>query len=255
MHTMRDFGKRMECFAMRVITLDCAADIGRAAGEAFVQTVLRKPNAVLGLATGATPLPTYAYMADACKAGKVSFKDVSTFNLDEYCDLPKTHKNSYYSFMFENLFSKIDVDPDNVHFLNGNAPDDRAESARYAAEIEAAGGIDIQFLGIGRNGHIAFNEPSDRFTNDAFKVQLTDSTIEANSIYFDDVPMPHYAMTMGIGSIMRARKIILVATGKSKAEAVRAMVCGEIDPHCPASILKAHPDCTVYLDPDAASLL
>ena len=240
---------------MKVITFASAAEIGRAAGEVFVQTVIEKPNAVLGLATGATPLPTYAYMAQAYKAGKVSFRDVSTFNLDEYCDLPRTHKNSYYSFMFENLFSKIDVSPDNVHFLDGNAPDAAQESARYAAEIEAAGGIDIQFLGIGRNGHIAFNEPSDRFTNNAFKVKLTESTIEANSIYFDDVPMPRYAMTMGIGSVMRARKIILVATGKSKAEAVRAMIHGEIDPHCPASILKAHPDCTVMLDTDAASLL
>lgn len=240
---------------MRVLTFESAAQIGSVAGEVFVQTVLRKPNAVLGLATGATPLPTYAYMAQACKSGKVSFRDVSTFNLDEYCDLPKTHKNSYYSFMFENLFSKIDVQPENVHFLNGNAPDAAAESARYAAEIEAAGGIDVQFLGIGRNGHIAFNEPSDCFTNDAFKVQLTESTIEANSVYFDDVPMPRYAMTMGIGSIMRARKIVLVATGKSKAQAVRAMIKGDIDPHCPATILKAHPDCTVLLDADAASLL
>lgn len=240
---------------MRVITMDSAAGIGRAAGEAFVQTVVQKPNAVLGLATGATPLPTYAYMAEACKAGKVSFKDVTTFNLDEYCDLPKSHKNSYYSFMFENLFSQIDVDPANVHFLDGNSPDAEAESVRYAAEIEAAGGVDIQFLGIGRNGHIAFNEPSDRFTNNAYKVKLTESTIEANSIYFDDVSMPHYAMTMGIGSVMRARKIILVATGKAKAEAVRAMIRGDIDPHCPASILQAHPDCTVYLDADAASLL
>ena len=240
---------------MKVQKFESAAQIGSAAGEMFVQAVLQKPDAVLGLATGATPLPTYAYMIEAYTGGKVSFKDVSTFNLDEYCDLPKTHKNSYYSFMFENLFSKIDINPDNVHFLNGNAPDAEAESARYTAEIEQAGGIDIQFLGIGRNGHIAFNEPSDRFTNNAFKIKLTESTIEANSIYFDDVPMPRYAMTMGIGSVMRARKIVLVATGKSKAEAVRAMILGDIDPHCPATILKAHPDCTVLLDADAASLL
>ena len=240
---------------MKVITMKTAAEIGAAAGSMFVQTVQNKENAVLGLATGATPLPTYDYMAQACTRGDVSFKNVSTFNLDEYCDLPQSHKNSYYTFMSENLFSRIDVDMRNVHFLNGNAPDAEAESRRYAAEIEAAGGIDIQFLGIGRNGHIAFNEPSDKFTNDAFKVHLTESTIEANSIYFDDVPMPHYAMTMGIGSIMRAKKIVLVATGKSKAEAVRAMICGDIDPHCPASILKAHPDCTIFLDEDAASLL
>ena len=251
----RNRTKENGVFFMRVFTFDSAAQIGSAAGEVFVQTVLEKPNAVLGLATGATPLPTYAYMADAYKTGRVSYKDVSTFNLDEYCDLPKTHKNSYFSFMHENLFSKIDVQAQNVHFLDGNAPDADAESARYAAEIEAVGGIDVQFLGIGRNGHIAFNEPSDRFTNDAYRVQLTESTIEANSVYFDDVPMPHYAMTMGVGSIMRARKIVLVATGASKAEAVRSMIRGDIDPHCPASILKAHPDCTVFLDAAAAALL
>ena len=240
---------------MKVATYTSAAEIGKAAGALFVQTVLDKPDAVLGLATGATPLPTYTYMADAYAAGEVSFKQVRTFNLDEYCDLPKTHKNSYYTFMHENLFSKLDVPVENIHFLNGNAPDADAESARYAALIEECGGIDIQFLGIGRNGHIAFNEPSDRFTNDAFKVKLTDSTIEANSIYFDDIPMPHFAMTMGVGSIMRAKKIVLVATGKAKAEAVRMMIKGEIDPHCPASILKAHPDCVIMLDEDAASLL
>ena len=240
---------------MKVCIYKTAQEIGEAAGQLFVETVQKKPNAVLGLATGATPLPTYAYMAEACAAGKVSFRDVQTFNLDEYCDLPKTHKNSYFTFMHENLFSKIDLKEENVHFLDGNAPDAQSESARYAAEIEQAGGIDIQFLGIGRNGHIAFNEPSDRFTNDAFKVKLTDSTIEANSIYFDDIPMPHYAMTMGIGSIMRARKIVLVATGEAKAEAIRTMICGEIDPHCPASILKAHPDCVILLDESAASLL
>lgn len=240
---------------MKVQMLGSAEEIGRVAGELFVQTVLNKPNAVLGLATGATPLPTYAYMAQAYRDGKVSFKDVSTFNLDEYCDLPKTHKNSYFTFMTDNLFSKIDVDPKNVHFLDGNASDAAAESARYAAEIESLGGVDIQFLGIGRNGHIAFNEPTDHFTNDAFRIRLTESTIEANSVYFDDVPMPKYAMTMGVGSIMRARKIVLVATGKSKAQAVFSMIRGEIDPHCPASILKAHPDCTVLLDADAASLL
>ncbi|MGN0635180.1 MAG: glucosamine-6-phosphate deaminase [Acutalibacteraceae bacterium] len=240
---------------MKVLTFKTVEEIGAAAGKMFVDVVKANDKAVLGLATGATPVPTYDYMAQACRKGEVSFKNVTTFNLDEYCDLPKEHKNSYYTFMFENLFSKIDVDPANVNFLNGNAPDAQAESDRYAEAIEAAGGIDIQFLGIGRNGHIAFNEPADKFTNNAFKVHLTQSTIEANSIYFDDIPMPHYAMTMGIGSIMRAKKIVLVATGKAKAEAVRTMLSGDINPHCPASILQAHPDCTVILDEDAASLL
>lgn len=184
----------------------------------------------------------------------MSFKDVKTFNLDEYCDLPKAHPNSFYSFMEENLFSKVDIAPENINFLDGNT-EPVAESARYARAIKAAGGIDIQLLGIGRNGHIGFNEPAGEFTDEAFKVRLTDSTIAANSKYFTDIAMPHYAITMGIGSIMRARKIILIATGDSKAEAIKATVEGEVTPHCPASILQKHDDVTLFLDEAAASLL
>ena len=231
------------------------AEIGKAAGQLFCDTVKANPSCVLGLATGATPVPTYNYMVEEYKAGNVSFKDVSTFNLDEYCDLPKEHKNSYYSFMFENLFSKIDINADNVNFLDGNTSDPEAESARYAAAIAAKGGIDVQLLGIGRNGHIAFNEPSDAFTGESFKIALTQSTIDANSIYFDDIPMPRYAMTMGIGSIMKAKKIVLIATGASKAEAVKGMIKGEVTPRLPASILQQHEDVVIFLDEAAASLL
>ena len=231
------------------------AEIGEAVGKLYCDFINANPDCVLGFATGATPVPTYNYIVEQYNAGKVSFKDVKTFNLDEYCDLPKTHKNSYYTFMLENLFSKVDVNLDNVGFLDGNAADPEAESARYAADIASKGGIDIQLLGIGRNGHIAFNEPSDEFSGESHKVKLTDSTIEANSIYFDDIPMPHYAMTMGIGSIMKAKKIILIATGDKKAEAVRDMVKGEVTPHCPASILQQHGDAIIFLDDAAASLL
>ncbi len=231
------------------------AEIGAAVGQLFCDFVNEKPGCVLGFATGATPVPTYNYIVEQYNAGKVSFKDVKTFNLDEYCDLPKTHKNSYYTFMLENLFSRVDVNLDNVGFLDGNAADAAAESARYAADIESKGGLDIQLLGIGRNGHIAFNEPSDEFTGESHKIKLTDSTIEANSIYFDDIPMPRYAMTMGIGSIMKAKKIVLIATGASKAEAVKAMVKGEVTPQCPASILQQHEDAVIFLDEAAASLL
>ena len=157
--------------------------------------------------------------------------------------------------MNENLFSKLDISLDNVGFLDGNAPDPEAESARYAADIASKGGIDIQLLGIGRNGHIAFNEPSDEFTGESHKIKLTDSTIEANSIYFDDIPMPRYAMTMGIGSIMKSKKIVLIATGASKAEAVKAMINGPVTPQCPASILQQHADAVIFLDEAAASLL
>ena len=237
---------------VRVFRTD--AEIGKTAADIICGCVRENPSCVLGLATGASPLPTYAAMISEYEAGRVSFKDVKTFNLDEYCDLPRDHKNSYYSFMVENLFSKTDIDMANVGFLDGNAPE-KEESERYAAAIRAAGGIDIQILGIGRNGHIAFNEPSDEFTDEAWKVKLTDSTIEANSIYFDDIPMPRYAMTMGIGSIMRAKKIILIATGTSKAQAVKDMINGEITPRCPASVLQRHADALILLDEAAAALL
>lgn len=229
-------------------------EIGKAVGELYCEFINSKPNCVLGFATGATPVPTYQYIVEQYKAGKVSFADVSTFNLDEYCDLPKTHKNSYYTFMHENLFSLVDVKEENIDFLDGNA-DPEQESKRYSEAIAAKGGIDIQLLGIGRNGHIAFNEPSDEFTGESFKVSLTQSTIDANSIYFDDVPMPHYAMTMGIGSIMRSKKIILIATGDKKAQAVKDMVKGPVTPQCPASILQEHPDTVIFLDEAAASLI
>ena len=234
---------------------DNAEQIGAAVANMIVEQVNEKPNSVLGFATGASPIPTYNHLVKAYNNDKVSFKDITTFNLDEYCDLPKEHKNSYYSFMFENLFSKLDINADNVNFLDGNTTDPEAESARYAAAIAAKGGIDIQLLGIGRNGHIAFNEPADEFTGESFKIALTQSTIDANSIYFDDIPMPRYAMTMGIGSIMKAKKIVLIATGASKAEAVKAMVTGPVTPHCPASILQQHEDAIIFLDEAAASLL
>ncbi len=229
-------------------------EIGAAAGKMFCDFVNSKPDAVLGFATGSTPVPTYNYMARQCKDGKVSFANVSTFNLDEYCDLPKEHKNSFYMFMYDNLFSKVDLKAENIDFLDGNT-DEKAESARYTAAIEAKGGIDIQLLGIGRNGHIAFNEPADEFSGEAYKIKLTESTIEANSIYFDDIAMPRYAMTMGIGSIMKARKIIFIATGKMKAQAVYDMINGPVTPKCPASILQQHSDVTVFLDEAAAALL
>ena len=240
---------------MEIRILKNEQEIAQAAGKLFCDTVNAKNNCVLGLATGATPVPTYNYMISEYEAGNVSFKDVTTFNLDEYCDLPKEHKNSYYSFMFENLFSKTDINPENVNFLDGNTDDPEAESARYAAAIASKGGIDVQLLGIGRNGHIAFNEPADEFTGESFKIALTQSTIDANSIYFDDIPMPRYAMTMGIGSIMKAKKIVLIATGASKAEAVKGMIKGEVTPQLPASILQQHQDVVIFLDEAAASLL
>ncbi len=232
-----------------------ADEIGCAAAQLYKELIDSNPSAVLGLATGATPVPTYKKLIELYKNGEISFKDVTTFNLDEYCDLDKHDKNSYYTFMHENLFNYIDIKEENVNFLDGNAKDCDAESKRYAEAIKAAGGIDLQLLGIGTNGHIAFNEPADRFTDEAFKVTLTQSTINSNQKYFGDVPMPRYAMTMGIGSIMRSKKILLIATGESKAKAIKAMVSGEITPQIPCSILNEHKDVVIMLDKAAASLI
>ena len=246
---------------MKVIVLPDKEAIGQAVGDHICDLVSQKPDAVLGLATGASPVPAYQRMIARHRAGEASFRSAATFNLDEYCGLPEEHENSYRTFMREQLFSHIDILPGNTHFLDGNCADERAESERFSKAIEAAGGIDLQLLGIGRNGHIGFNEPGDAFTGVAYKTALTQSTIEANSPYFetapsgDVIPMPRYAMTMGIGQILQARRIVLIATGASKAEAVKAMIEGEITPQCPASALQNHPDVTIYLDPAAASLL
>lgn len=232
-----------------------AEEIGCAAAQLYKELINGNPSAVLGLATGATPVPTYKKLIELYKNGEISFKDVTTFNLDEYCNLDKHDKNSYYTFMHENLFNYIDIKEENVNFLDGNAEDCDAESKRYAEAIRAAGGIDLQLLGIGTNGHIAFNEPADKFTDEAFKVTLTQSTINSNQKYFGDVPMPRYAMTMGIGSIMRSKKILLIATGERKAKAIKAMVSGEITPQIPCSILNEHKDVVIMLDKAAASLI
>lgn len=227
---------------------DCAADL-------FQEVLANKPDAVLGLATGASPEKTYGELIRRYKAGELSFAKAKSFNLDEYCDLPKNDKNSYYTFMMEKLFDHVDIDKENVHVPDGNAPDPDAYAASYDEAIKAAGGIDIQLLGIGVNGHIGFNEPADAFSEGTHKVRLTDSTLQANSRYFTDSAMPHYALTMGVGSIMAAKKIVLIATGSAKAEAIYKTVKGEVTPRCPASILQKHPDAVLLLDREAASRL
>ena len=240
---------------MKVIVLKTPEEIAKEVAKIFTDEVKANPTCVLGLATGATPIPTYQEIIKTHKAEGVSFKGVRTYNLDEYCNLPKNDKNSYYTFMHEQLFNGLDILEENVHFLDGNAEDADAECKRYDAEIVAAGGIDIQLLGIGNNAHIGFNEPADEFTDGSFRVKLTDSTINANKIYFDENPMPGYALTMGVNQIMAAKKIILIATGPKKAEAIKNTVQGKVTPQVPASILQNHDDVIIFLDEAAASLL
>lgn len=240
---------------MEVRIFNTPDEIATACADIFCELISDKPSCVLGLATGASPVKTYNELIRRYNNREISFKDIKTFNLDEYCNLPRDDKNSYYTFMHENLFNSVDIKEENVHILDGNAENAQAEAEAFDKAIEEAGGIDIQLLGIGTNGHIGFNEPSEAFSDGTFKVKLTDSTIASNSIYFENDSMPRYALTMGINSIMKAKKIVLIATGSSKAEAIKATINGEVTPLCPASVLQNHPDAVLLIDKAAAELL
>lgn len=240
---------------MKVIVMKDAAQIADAVSKIIADTIKAKPDCVLGLATGATPVPTYNALVDMYKNGEISFKDVKTFNLDEYCDLPRDDVNSYYTFMHENLFNKTDIKEENTHVIDGNSADVEKTCKEFDEMIDNAGGVDVQILGIGNNAHIGFNEPADDFTEGTFKVALTESTINANKIYFTESEMPRYALTMGIGQIMKAKKIILIATGPKKAEAIKNTVEGGVTAQVPASILQKHDDAIIFVDEAAGSLL
>lgn len=217
--------------------------------------VLIKKDSVLGFATGSSPVEIYKYLIQYFKEGLVTFKNVTAFNLDEYIGIEKTHKNSYAYFMKDNLFSHIDIDINKCNIENSLAENLEAECDNYEEMIDNAGGIDLQILGIGTNGHIGFNEPSDKISSKTHVVELTQSTIDSNSKYFSDIQMPTKAITMGIATIMKAKKIILIASGKEKAKALYDSVHGEITPNVPASILRLHPDVTLYVDEEAGKLL
>lgn len=241
---------------MNVLTFDTEEQIGIAAGNYMCGQVLQKPDSVLGLATGSTPLKPYGQMIDLYKKGVVDFSKVTTFNLDEYVNLDVKDKNSYHSFMHENLFDHINIPEENINFLNGNASDPEKECKEYENKIKKAGGIGIQLLGIGSNGHIAFNEPSDCFQRWSHVVDLKESTVKDNSRFFKSIEeVPTQAVTMGIGSIMQAKKILIIAIGENKAKAIKQLINGNVTPQCPASVLQFHTDVTLMLDRGAASLL
>ena len=222
--------------------------------EEFIKVVNEKPNCVLGLATGTSPLQVYANLVKANKEGRVSFKNVATFNLDEYIGLEGTHNQSYRYFMNDNLFNHIDIDKERTHVLKGTG-DYLAYANQYDDEIAKFGGIDLQILGIGSDGHIAFNEPGTPFDSLTHVAELAESTIVDNSRLFNDVSeVPTKAVTMGLKSIMNARKIVLIATGKNKAQAIYNLLKGPMTEEVPCSILQKHPDCTIYVDEDAYSL-
>ncbi len=241
---------------MNVLIYNTEEQIGIAAGNYMCGQVLQKPNSVLGLATGSTPLKPYSQMIELYKKGVVDFSKVTTFNLDEYVNLDVNDKNSYHSFMHENLFNHINIPAENINFLDGNAKDPEEECRRYEEKIKAAGGIDIQLLGIGSNGHIAFNEPADCFQRWSHVVTLKESTVKDNSRFFKSIDeVPTQALTMGIGSIMQAKKILIIAIGENKAKAIKQLIDGNVTPMCPASVLQFHTDVTLMLDKAAASLI
>jgi len=228
-------------------------EIAEKAAQHYVELLKKKPNAVLGGATGSSPLGLYAELARLNKAGVITFKDVTTFNLDEYVGLDGSHDQSYRYFMNENLFNNIDIDKAKTHVPDGI----NLENIKtYDAQIAAAGGIDLQVLGIGVDGHIAFNEPGTPWDSLTHVVELEENTREVNSRFFKSIDeVPTKAVTMGIKSIMQAREIILIAIGENKADVVNKMINGPIDTQVAASILQLHPNVTIYLDPAAASKL
>ena len=228
--------------------------MSRRAANIIAAEVIRKPDCVLGLATGSTPVGTYKELIAMYKAGDVSFKEVCSVNLDEYKGLAPTHDQSYRYFMQDNLFNHVDIDPANTNVPNGLAEDAEAECAAYDKLVESLGYADLQLLGIGNNGHIGFNEPDSSFTKATHVVDLTESTISANARFFESAnEVPRQALTMGIGCIMAARRILLVANGAGKAEALYNTVCGPITPECPATILQLHSDVVIVADEAALS--
>ncbi len=231
---------------MRFITAKSYDELSRITADLISAQVILKPNCVLGLATGSSPLGTYEKLVEANKNGVVDFSDVTSVNLDEYVGLSADNDQSYRYFMNTNLFSKVNIPLENTHVPSGTATDCEAECARYDALIESLGGIDLQLLGIGLDGHIGFNEPDEFFTKETHVVTLDESTIEANARFFaspDDVPRS--ALTMGVYAIMQAKKVVLIANGKNKKDIIEKAFYGPITPHVPASILQLHPDCTV----------
>lgn len=241
---------------MHLIICESQAAQAKACAAIIAAQVLQKPSSVLGLATGDTPKAIYRELIALRQGGVLDFSQVRSFNLDEYVGLAPTHPQSYCFFMWEQFFASMGMRPEQVRVPSGIAADLEAECQQYEKDIAAAGGIDLQLLGLGHDGHIAFNEPGESFEKCTHVAALTEQTIQANSRNFGpDETVPQTALSMGIGSIMRARRIVLSAYGKAKAEIVAKAFLGPVTPWVPASILQFHPDCTIVLDAEAASAL
>lgn len=241
---------------MRIIRTKDAQDASRKTANIISAQVILKPDSVLGLATGSSPLGTYRQLIKWHQKGDLDFSGVRTVNLDEYVGMGPEDAQSYVHFMRSNFFDHINIDPNNTHLPNGLDPDADGQCARYDSIIRGLGGVDLQLLGIGHNGHIGFNEPSEVFAKGTHCVELTQNTIDANARFFDRADqVPRRAYTMGILDIMRAKRVVMIATGEGKAKILREAFFGPVTPRVPASILQLHPDFTLVADEAALSCM
>ncbi|MBU3133442.1 glucosamine-6-phosphate deaminase [Clostridium gasigenes] len=241
---------------MRLIITKNYEELSKVAANELASIVKEKPNAVLGLATGGSPIGMYKELIKMNKEGKIDFSDITTVNLDEYVGLSGDHDQSYRYFMNANLFNHININKNKTFVPNGLAENIEEECRLYDAKIQALGGTDVQLLGVGNNGHIAFNEPDANLVAGTHLTSLTENTIESNARFFDSkAEVPTTALTMGLGEIMKSKRIIVIASGEGKAEAVKAMLNGKISTDMPASMLQMHRDVIVIIDEAAAELL
>jgi glucosamine-6-phosphate deaminase len=238
---------------MEVVILKDPQAASQAAGDLVASLIRNKPAAVLGLATGSTPVGLYRELVARHKAGEIDFSKVSTFNLDEYAGLQPEHDQSYYRFMQENLFFHINIPARQTHIPDGLADDIPAHCEQYERDIKAAGGVDLQILGIGANGHVGFNEPTSSLVSRTRIKSLTKHTIDENARFFGGPEeVPRHVITMGVGTIMESRQVLMLAFGEKKARAVADMIEGPLASYVPASMLQMHPKTTVFLDEEAA---
>ncbi len=241
---------------MKIVRAKDYEDMSRNAANILAAQVIMKPNCVLGLATGSTPIGAYAQLVERYNKGDLDFSEVTTVNLDEYRGLPRDNDQSYYYFMNDNLFGKVNIKPERTFLPNGMESDSEKACRDYDRIIEQTGGVDLQLLGLGHNGHIGFNEPGDAFELRTNCVNLTESTIKANQRFFASIEdVPRQAYTMGIGTIMRAKKILVVVSGEDKAQIIKEAFFGAITPKVPASVLQLHRNVTIVADEAALSLI
>lgn len=229
-------------------------DMSRKAANIIAAQIVLNPASVLGLATGSSPVGTYKNLVAMYEAGDLDFSQISSYNLDEYRGISRSNDQSYYYFMNENLFDHVNINKDATHVPNGENLDAENECTTYEAAVRAIGGVDLQLLGMGRNAHIGFNEPDDHFSKYTHQVDLTESTIAANTRFFErEEDVPRQAISMGMQAITQARKILLIASGADKADALYASCFGPVTPQVPASILQLHQDVTIIADEEALS--